>query len=171
VKCSSFVRIARCDVSRNWVVRCNPSEFLLDKYIYDGHDVTDITDWFVSYRFADIHKDDRIVLWVSGAKAGGGSAFGFVTGDVSEGFGDSTYWTRAGVTTSLQHFVPFRLMIGTIDQPIRWASLKADPTLKQSLFARRNGRNPEELTDNEWRALMALLPHKIRKTAPRTLLA
>ncbi len=150
-----------------WLLKCNPVNWDVEKFLADGHGV--VHSWVVqdNYRSASMAKGDPVVVWVTGdGHHAGILGVGQVTGHVGlrpPGYDyEEDYWAPSqGPPAKALLWVPTE--IGLVPTSLSRHVVRAEPALRAAeVFAAPQLGNPNFLDIAQWAVLQwMLLRHRV----------
>jgi predicted RNA-binding protein with PUA-like domain len=173
---TAVARAITADTFGAWVVKCNPQDWDLARWLRDGNDGID-GDWSVrdNYRSRMMTPGDPVVFWVSDAEGavltpgiwGVGNVVRPVEFSLDEENDESEpepdldevtfdYWLSDEARRRARFFVD--VSIPFLEEPVPRSELRADDRLRDiEMFRQPQGSNPAWLTSGEWAAVQALI--------------
>jgi len=146
---------------RAWLFQANPARWRIFDYIRDNPDEMH-ADWNWScWRFRDeISIGDACALWITGSpRVRGIHAVGHIVGEPYQAVEDSEYWTDAADRSRVRWFVDMLFEHWLLDEPVLAIDLKRDARFAAASILRTpRFANPHPLTDEQWAAVLDLLP-------------
>jgi hypothetical protein len=141
--------VEEVEMSRHWLVTCNPNRWDIFEFLDNGNTVGDIDSWSVVQSFDEMQVGDDVALWITGDERGV-YAVGRITGAPSLVSGDP-YWVDEADRSRQRMSVPVEFDVDLIDAPILASDLMDDPRfMDASVITFPRGGNPHRLTDAQW---------------------